>query len=365
MRKGINILITCTLLMTMAAGCGAKAGNKAAAAATEKQDHKEITGKLDKVFTDFYGPDTFSGYVFVSKKGEILLDKAYGKADFEKGTEITKQTKFDLASLTKQFTAFAIMQLEDKKLLDLNDKVDKYLPTFPRGSEITIHQLLTHTSGLPANSLEFDIRKFRPSYKGFGSEGKDEKVNYAFNPGTDFLYSNTGYILLGFIVEKVSGKALDAYLDENIFKPLDMKNTGFKNGQGELNGLAVGYDTPNKEKSEKPWTLTNIGPVVGSSALCSTTEDLIKWEKSLTDQKLISKVSYEKIYTPDKKNYGLGWYIFKDAEGKRSYEHFGEASGYRSYILRKVDEDTRVIIVSNYQNTPIEDMVGLVKDYIK
>jgi CubicO group peptidase (beta-lactamase class C family) len=365
MKKSIAIILTCALLVTSAAGCGAKGNTENAIASAEKQKLAEMTTKLDKEFTDLLGPDIFSGYVYISRKGTVLLDKGYGKADFEKGTENTKQTKFDIASLTKQITAVAIMQLEEKKLLDVHDKIDKYLPSFPHGGEITIHQLLCHTSGLPEHSLDFDIRKFRPSNKSFGIEGKNENVKLAFTPGTNFQYSNTGYILLGYIIEKLSNTTLDVYFNENIFKPLDMKNTSFRNENGELSNFATGYQTEKKEKAEKSWTLLNIGYVYGAGGLCSTAEDLAKWEKALTEQKLINKESYDKIYTPNKQNYGYGWYIYKDSQGKRSYEHYGTASGYRSYILRAVDEDTVVIIISNYGNVPIDTMVGAVKAYIK
>jgi CubicO group peptidase (beta-lactamase class C family) len=348
-----------------AAGCAAKNSTKTSISPVEDPKLTETKAKLDKMFTDFYGPDIFSGYVYISKKGTVLLDKGYGKADFEKGIENTKQTKFDIASLTKQITAVAIMQLEEKKLLTVNDTIDKYLPGFPHGSEMTIHQLLTHTSGLPEQSTEFDIKKFRPSYKNFGLEGKDENVKLLFTSGAGFQYSNPGYILLGYIIEKLSGKTLDVYFEENIFKPLNMINTGFRDDNGQSKNLATGYVTEKKEKAEKSWTLQNIGYVYGSGGLCSTVEDLLKWEKALNEQKLISKGSYEKIYTPNKSYYGYGWYIFKDSKGIRSYEHYGFASGYRSYILRGVDEDIVAIVESNYQNVPIEAMAAQLKGYIK
>lgn len=364
--KRIMSIITASLLLAMtAAGCGVKPDVKTSSSPAEDQKLVELKAKLDKEFTDFYGADTFSGYVYISKKGTVLLDKGYGKADYEKATATTKQTKFDIASLTKQFTAVSIMQLEEKKLLNVNDTIDKYLPSFPYGNEITIHQLLTHTSGLPQHSTEFDIRKFRPSYKNFGKEGKDEKVKLLFKPGDNFEYSNTGYILLGYIIEKLSGKTLDAYFSENIFKPLNMNNTSFRDANGRIENLATGYSSEKKEKVETPWNLTNIGYSLGSAALCSTVEDLLKWESALREQKLISKESYEKIYTPNKNNYGYGWYILKDLEGNRSYEHYGNASGYRSYILRAVDEDIVAIVLSNYQNIPLEDMTAQFKSYLK
>lgn len=365
MKKSLSILTAAILLITMTAGCSTKGNSKSAATSAEKQKLTELKTKLDKEFTDSWGTDAFSGYVYIAKKGEVLLDKGYGKADFDKGTENTKQTKFDVASITKQFTATAVMQLQEKKLLDINDKVDKYIPTFPHGSEITIHQLLSHTSGLPEHSLEFDIRKFKPSYKDFGKDGKNENVKLSFEPGKSFQYSNAGYILLGYIVEKVSGKALDAYLKENIFTPLNMKNTGYKSPEGQLDGLATGYVSSSKEKAEKSWTFINVGPAIGSASLCTTAEDLIIWQKALKEEKLLSKESYKKMYTPNQNNYGYGWYIYDLSEGKKLYEHYGNASGYRSYTMISPEADTQVIIVGNIQNAPIDSIMTIIKDYLK
>ena len=354
-------------------GCGAKndatvslvENDNVSVTNSENDKLKDLSSKTDELFTDFFGADKFSGYVYVAKGDSIILDKGYGKADFEKEISNTAQTKFDLASLTKQFTALSIMQLEEKKLLNVNDKIDKYLPQFPHGNEITIHQLLNHTSGLPEHPEEFDIRKFRPSNKIDTDTAKKMNVSLTFAPGSSFSYSNTGYILLGYIIEKTSGKTLDSYFAENIFNPLDMKNTGFKNEDFFLDNLAIGYLTYNKDKAERSWTDTNVGVVRGSSGLCSTVEDLIKWDKALTNKKLVSKESYDKIYTPYENNYGYGWYVYKNSNGNDLYEHYGIGSGYRSYILRNVAERTTVIIVSNFGDVPFGDLTYLLKDYIK
>jgi CubicO group peptidase (beta-lactamase class C family) len=331
---------------------------------TEDQQLKDAHSKSDALFTDFFGVGKFSGYVYVAKNDSIILDKGYGNADFEKGISNTSQTKFDLASLTKQFTALSIMQLEEKKLLNVNDKIDKYLPLFPHGNEITIHQLLTHTSGLPEHPDTFDIRKFRPSSK-IDATAKKIEVTLSSVPGSSFSYSNTGYILLGYIIEKASGKTLDSYFTENIFNTLDMKNTGFKNENSSIDNLAVGYLSYKKDKADKSWTETNIGTVRGSSGLCSSVEDLIKWDKALKDKKLINKESYDKIYTSYQNNYGYGWYVYKNSNEDTCYEHYGVGSGYRSYIFRNVEEKNTIIIVSNFGDISMEELTFLVKDYIK
>ncbi|MFT5871382.1 MAG: CubicO group peptidase (beta-lactamase class C family) [Clostridium sp.] len=373
MKKTAVFSIITILSTSLFIGCGTKnadmasvvTNNKDFVVNAEKEKLKDVSSKADALFTDFFGSGIFSGYVYVTKNDSIILDKAYGKADFEKEISNTAQTKFDLASLTKQFTSLSVMQLQEKKLLNVNDKIDKYLPLFPHGNEITIHQLLTHTSGLPEHPDKFDIRKFRPSNKINKVDAKKMEVTLAFTPGSSFSYSNTGYILLGYIIEKTSTKTLDAYFAENIFKPLDMKNTGFQNKNSFIDNLAVGYLSNKKDKAETSWSETNVGVVRGSSGLCSTVEDLIKWDKALTNKKLINKESYDKMYTPYENNYGYGWYVYKDSNDKYSYEHYGVGSGYRSYILRNVQANTTAIILNNFGDSPLEDVTSLLKDYIK
>jgi CubicO group peptidase (beta-lactamase class C family) len=364
--KKITLFSIITILSTsLLIGCGVKNNDVLPVDNAKKEKLKEISTKTDVLFTDYFGENKFSGYVYVSKNNSIILDKGYGKADFEKDTSNTAQTKFDLASITKQFTALSIMQLEEKKLLNVNDKIDKYLPQFPHGNEITIHQLLNHTSGLPEHPEKFDITKFRPSNKIDTDAANKMEVTLAYTPGSRFSYSNTGYVLLGYIIEKTSGKTLDAYFAENIFNPLNMKNTGFKNEDSFIDNLAVGYVSSEKDKADISWSETNIGVVRGSSGLCSTVEDLIKWDKALSDKKLISKESYNKMYTPNEKKYGYGWYILKDANEKPYYEHYGVGSGYRSYILRNAEENNTVIIVSNFGDLELGSITNLLKDYLK
>ena len=364
MKKTLLFSIIAVLCISIFVGCGAKNNKPVSTVNTTNEKLKDASSKIHALFTDYFGANKFSGYVYIRSNDSIILDKAYGMADFEKGISNTAQTKFDLASITKQFTSFSIMQLEEKKLLDVNHRIDKYIPEFPHGNEITIHQLLTHTSGLPVHPDKFDIKKFRPSNKIDTGTAKKMEVLLDFTPGSSFGYSNTAYILLGYIIEKISGKTLDAYFIENIFTPLDMKNTGFKNEDSFIDNLAVGYLSYNKDKAEKSWSETNAGVVRGSSGLCSTVEDLIKWDAALTNKKLITKESYYKMYTPHKSNYGYGWYVYKNSNENSYYEHYGVGSGYRSYILRNVEENTTVIIISNFGDVPFGVVTSVLKDIL-
>lgn len=330
---------------------------------TEKKSTDDFTSKVDKLFTDYYGEDVFSGSVLIAKNNSIIFEKSYKMADYEKSIANTKETKYDIASLTKQITALSIMQLEEKGLIKVEDTVDKYLPCFPQGNKITIHHLLTHTSGLPQHPQEFDIRKFRPC----NANNTVDKIDIKFQatPGQQFIYSNTGYILLGYIIEKISNKPLDEYYKENIFKPLDMKNTAFKDENFYLDNLAKGHATKQKDRTDKTWYDLEVGIVRGSAGLCSSVEDLYKWERALKNEKLINKASYEKVYKSYINNYGYGWWIAPESDNKKAYFHYGVAGGYRSYIGRNITDGTTVIILSNFGDTPLESMVYTLNGYLR
>jgi CubicO group peptidase (beta-lactamase class C family) len=309
---------------------------------------KNVKEKINDVVNNYIDNDSFSGYVLVSMNNSIILDKGIGKADFKKEINNTNETKFNVASITKQFTSFAIMQLEEKNALSVNDNINKYLPNFPFGDKITIHQLLCHTSGLPDYPDDFDIAAHRPFNNKGADKANNDKVKLISEPGDSFLYSNSGYILLGYIIEKVSGKPLDEYFKENIFEPLGMKNTGYNNAENSIKDLAVGYNSVAKDVAPTSWYDINVGYIRGSSGLCTTAKDLIIWESALNEQKLISKASYEKMYKPNLMSYGYGWYINTSPKDNPSYFHYGVGSGYRTYVLRRPSDNLTIILLSNY-----------------
>ncbi|MHC6179200.1 serine hydrolase [Clostridium sp. JNZ X4-2] len=308
--------------------------------------------KLDTYLSALQSTDNFHGSVLVAQNGKVILDKGYGKSDFEQNIQNTPDTTFPIGSMTKQFTAMAIMQLVEKGLINVKDPVSKYIPDFPNGNTITIENLLTHSSGIVncTNLPEFwsmsqdslkDINKVIDLFKNKPLE---------FTPGTNFSYSNSGYILLGYIVAKTSGMSYEDYLEKNIFQPLDMKNTG------------LGYKNTGKMYSSTGYSgYLDVYPVsdeatlngsYGAGCLYSSTEDLYKWDRALYTEKLVKKSTLDNMFSnhiamaPSGPYYGYGWMLTSGKYGKEIY-HGGNTIGFTSNIARYPDKDLTIIILSN------------------
>ena len=223
----------------------------------------------------------FCGSVLVAKDGKILLSKGYGFANYSDNIPNTSTTKFKLASVSKQFTAMAIMILEEKGKLSTNDKLTKYIPDYPNGDKITIHNLLTHTSGIPdfTSMPLFDSIMTMPfTLDREIALFKNKPLD--FEPGSKHQYSNSGYLLLSYIIEKVSGKSYGDFVKENIFVPLGMKNSGLYTNKEVLKKVANGY-TDNAGKIENAQYVDMSIPS-GAGALYSTVEDMFLWDQSCT-----------------------------------------------------------------------------------
>ncbi|MFH7028713.1 MAG: serine hydrolase domain-containing protein [Heteroscytonema crispum UTEX LB 1556] len=293
-----------------------------------------MQSKIDNYLNAHVKINKFIGSVFIAQKGKILADKGYGMANYELDIPNTPQTIFRLGSITKQFTAMAIVQLQEKGLLNVNDPIIKYIPDYPpeTGKQITIHHLLTHTSGIPnftgfpdyletmmlPSPVEKTIARF-----------KDKPLE--FQPGEKFNYSNSGYILLGYIVEKVSGKTYETYLHENIFQPIGMKNTGYDHHSTILKNRASGYSLGNDGLINTAYIDMSMPYAAG--ALYSTVEDLYLWDRALYTEKLVSKTSLNKMFTPFKEDYGYGWFITK-AFNHNLVTHNGRINGFSTNIHR-------------------------------
>jgi len=313
---------------------------------------KEIVSKADEYIGAYLKMGKFSGSVLIAKDGDILLKKGYGMANYEHDVPNTPKTKFRLGSITKQFTSIAIMQLQEKGLLNVNDPIKKYIPDYPDGEKITIRHLLTHTSGIPSftsfpnyretmmllSPVEMTIERF-----------KDKSLE--FMPGEKYKYSNSGYILLGYIVEKVSKKSYEEYLKENIFHPLNMTNTGYDHHSPILKHRASGYSLNGDGFINAPYIDMSIPH--GAGALYSTVEDLYIWDKALYTEKLVSKSSLDKIFTPYRENYGYGWQI-TESFNRKHISHGGGINGFRTYISRYVDDDVCIIVLSNFEHSPTQ-----------
>lgn len=309
--------------------------------------------KLNKSLDKYAKNENFDGCVLVVKNGKILLEKGYGFSDKESKIKNTVKNKFLIGSITKQFTAVAIMQLQQKGLLNVNDTIDKYISGIEYGDVITIHELLTHTSGLSqdledTNGLE--NKHFSLEDAVDEMEGMDIKL--LFQPGSSYSYSNLGYMLLSYIVEKVSGNTYENYIDENIFKPLNMDDSGFGYDNGINKELALGYDSDGKVVSSET-SNEESRLLAGAGEIYSTVEDLYKWDRALYTEKIVSKSSLDKIYTSYQDNYGYGWNIVS----KNVYEHGGTMSGFSSCIKRLVGDNSFIVVLSNDLNSSLVNKI--------
>ncbi|WP_160114783.1 serine hydrolase domain-containing protein [Aquimarina sp. AU474] len=316
----------------------------------------------------------FSGAVLVAKDGKVLFKKAYGHASKETKAPNTIETKFSIASVTKQFTAMLIMQMIEKGKLNLTDSISKHLPYFSKdlGDQITIHQLLSHTSGLPhyeglekigIRASSFFSTQYTP--KSFAKLIGNTKLIHT--PGTSYHYSSLGYILLGAILEETSRQTYNELLQKSIVQPLGLKNTGFESNDFIANQVAQGYNF--RELEGFDWLITkqggkfNTAPFRDQSnkystgGMHSTVEDLFIWSEAIRNNTILSKELTAKMLTPNKDGYCYGWMrnwddLIERNTNVRMYTHGGTLPGFNSSITL-FDDGTTIIFLANVH--PLKD----------
>ena len=299
------------------------------------------TAQLDRYMRGQVERNHFTGTVLVARSGKILLARGYGYANAEWKTPNTLQTKFRLGSLTKQFTATAILQLREKGLLSLQDSVCKYLqPCVEAWKPVTLHHLLSHTSGIA----------------GYGFEQRQLE----FAPGTQWKYSDWGYCLLGSVIERVAGKSYEQVLREQIFEPLGMHDTGYDRAQTILPQRAAGYRLV-EGRLENAEYIDMAGPYA-AGALYSTAEDLYKWDQALYTDAILPRGALTLMWTEVASNYGYGWMVSTPASPSKppwalpdrfQVVHPGSINGFTAEILRFPDEHVTVIVLANLEDAHV------------
>lgn len=291
------------------------------------------------------------GAVLVARGDEVLLSRGYGMANLEHDVPNTPQTVFRLGSLTKQFTAAAILQLQEQGRLDVNDTVDRYLPDLPHGSEITIHQLLNHTSGTPDYEFLKPAAAFRNAISLDALIAVFSDMPLDFPPGSKWNYSNSGYVLLTRIIEEVSGERYADYLAEHIFRPLGMENTAYEDASAVLPHRAAGYtwDGTAYHNSE----FFDMSNAAGAGGLVSTVLDMYKWDRALYSGDVLGDASREPYFAPsvvigEGIGYAYGWMV-KEISGRNYISHTGGINGFSTCALRYPDEELYVVVLSNVE----------------
>jgi CubicO group peptidase (beta-lactamase class C family) len=334
---------------------------------------REVNQKLDSTFQRFNKRHDFHGSVLVAQGGKVVFKQHYGYANFKEKTEIDDNSVFQLASVSKQFTAAAILILKDRGQLDLDDKVTAFYPEFPY-TEVTVRHLLNHTSGLP-KYFWLAEHKWDKEHAPSNDEMMDllskEKLNPFFRPGANFDYSNTGYFVLSAIVEKISGQSFADFVDREIFKPLNMRQSFvYSFGQDSIrDGQLSGYRLYRRRwHAAIPGTVNDA--VVGDKNIYSTTEDMLKWVEGLNSGRLISEESLEEMYTKGvtkynrKVPYGFGFRIKEDADQKVIY-HNGRWNGFSTSLMQYPNEDLVVITLEHSSYNSMKYLNNKVKGVVE
>jgi CubicO group peptidase (beta-lactamase class C family) len=310
--------------------------------------------KIDGLLKQYHDYGQFNGSILVAEKGKIIYEKGFGMANMEWAIPNQPDTKFRIGSLTKQFTAALVLQLVEEGKIKLDGKISDYLPDYRKdtGEKVTIHQLLNHTSGIPdyTHRPNFSAEISRNPYSVADFVKKFASGDLEFEPGSKFSYDNSGYSILGAIIEKVTGKTYETVLTERILKPLGMTNSGYDNHSPLLQKRASGYQKTPDGFVNAAYLDMSIPYAAGS--MYSTVEDLFKWDQSLYEDKILSAESKKLMFTPGLGNYGYGIRISDQPLGKTDQKtkiigHGGAINGFNSYIVRAVEKRQTVIILDN------------------
>lgn len=324
-------------------------------------------GQIEDLMSLYTEYGQFNGSVLVAEDGEVIYKNGFGKANMEWDIPNTSTTKHRLGSITKQFTAMLILQLVEEGKLKLDVPISTYLPDYPKasGEKITLHHLLTHTSGIPnyTSFPKFFEQTSRNPYSPDEFISQFQDMELEFSPGEKFAYSNSGYFLLGVIIEKVTGKSYEENLQEKIFKPLNMKDSGFDKHNVILKNRASGYEKRGDSYSNAPYLDMSIPYAAGS--LYSTVEDLYLWDRALAANTLLSKEKTELLFAPHIKSgngtYGYGWGTNKMAQGTSQdslvmYGHGGGINGFNTLINRVPASQDLIILLNNTGRTNLGEM---------
>ena len=299
----------------------------------------------------------FRGAVLVGIDGRVVFEKGYGLGDEEWGASNTVHTKFRIASLTKQFTAACILLLQERGHLNVHDPISRHLSGLPTPwKAITIHQLLTHTSGIPNStdtSKDAKVDDTELTAQQMIGPIADKPLDFA--PGTNWRYSNTGYVLLGLIVEKISGQSYSLFLKTNIFEPLGMRDSGYDKAKDVLKERASGYQIVDGHIANADFFDMRLPFSAGS--IYSTVEDMYRWNEALTENgKLLSADSLQQMFTEypeathERQHYGYGVVISRLKFGRLLYYHGGGVEGFTSSIQRYPEDRVCIVILSNFDS---------------
>lgn len=313
---------------------------------TVSSTYHSLAESIDAYLVD----QKFNGVTLVASEGEIILRKGYGVANVAEQEEMSVNHQFHIASVSKSFVAVSILQLVEAGKITLDQTIDQYFPDMPNADRITIHQLLTHTSGLYSGDDLTNYSKLTTVDEIIAPAFKASNLYYE-EPGTYSIYSNLGYDVLGSIIEQVSGQTYEEYLQEHILDPVGMTHSGLNTSGEPLEALATAYNGNIAEGYEAAVLHPSFG--YSSGGLHSTAMDLYKYDRALQNNTLISKESYD-LMTQEyskigNKPYGYGWYV--NAGVENTVSHTGNLIGWHSMLLRHQEDKVTVILLTNHDES--------------
>ena len=315
------------------------------------------SGKIDKLLKAHHANNQFNGSVLVLQKGKIIFESGYGYRDAEAKKKNNTNTIFQVGSVTKQFTALVMLKLEEEGKLELTDLLSKYYPAFPGADSITMHHLLSHSSGVPNYT---DDEKFMQDEI---TRPVDELRMFAlfrkgldFIPGSKFKYSNSGYYILGSVIQKVTGQSYEQVIREMIFQPLGMDRSGFDFAHLTDSNKAIGYSWIDDDEQIRE-RLVDSSVSFSAGSIYSTLGDLLKWHDALMKNKILSRHSLEKAFTVYKEGFGYGW-VMDSVYNKKIVYHNGSILGFTSNIYRVESDNTIIIILNNINNRQIDKITS-------
>lgn len=318
--------------------------------------------KIGKLMSALYERGQFNGAVLVARQGKVIYENAFGKANFQTDADFTLDTPSDIGSVTKQFTAMAIMILGERKKLNYDDTVSKYIPELSHSvhfNRITLRHLLTHSSGIPDYG-DLDIDDSTLDQKGLIAALLKKEDAFAA-PGLKYRYSNPGYALLAIVVERVSREDFGTFLDHEIFAPLGMSNTFLYAGHSKKRAQsAIGYGQFGQVDDGRPTMIP------GDGGMYSTADDLFKWGQALYVGKLIRRPALVEAFTPGRvqegsSTYGFGWNV---GEASDYLWHTGSHAGFRAFIALRLGEQATVIMLTNKGNSKRQDINAAIQNIL-
>jgi len=334
----IRLLLFCFLITTCCPNSNA-------------QDPNDIVSKLDHYLKSAHDVYNFNGMALVIRENEVILNKGYGYSDMSLQTPNTPDTRFPILSITKTITSTVILKLQDENKLSVNDKLTKYFPDYPNGSKITIHHLLTHSSGIYNYSLDVGVEdstivNYPISKEQMLSHFRDKPLD--FDPGKYYSYNNSGFFLLGLIIEKITGQSFETVVREYIFNPLGMAQSGFDFINLPRVIRAQGYQFWDMNEAI-PYKHFDSTFAYSAGSIYSTTNDMLKWANAVSSAEILSPKTWKLAFKPKIQNYGYGWQTGQYF-GRKYVKHSGGYPGYMSEFIYYPDEKLTIVLLNNFGN---------------